>query len=160
LFDGVEIGAVGWEKHDTGLAFGQDGRHALDLVRGQVVHYQNVARPHLRREFLLDIFQEQLAIESAIDDHRSEQSVQSKRSDEGCALPMAMRDQVDDALLGWSPAIKPSHLRRAEGFVEENETTRVDARLEDLPGGPCDDNVRPILLGGVERFFFRLKPNS
>ena len=67
---------------------------------------------------------------------------------------MAMRHQFHDALVGRTPAVKPRHVGFDPGFVDENEAVWVEADLLDrLEFQAFGDNVRPLLLGGDERFF-------
>ena len=68
-----------------------------------------------------------------------------------------MRDVFDDALAPGTPSPKPGHVGFDPGFVEEDQAMRVDAcRAEEVELDPLADDVRSLLLCGVERFFLKV----
>jgi hypothetical protein len=110
----------------------------------------------LRGQFLLHIFQEELAVESTVHDHWSEQAVESKRGDESGCIPMAVGHRIADALACGPPTVEACHRGGTEGFVQKNQATWIDARCEDLPRGPIGDHIRSVLLGRPKGLFLRL----
>ncbi len=55
LLDRVEIGAVGRKVQEESAGSGDRLAHPVDLVRGEVVEHDDVARFERRREELLDV---------------------------------------------------------------------------------------------------------
>jgi hypothetical protein len=45
------------------------------------------------------------------------------------------------------------HAGRCAGFIDEDQTGRIEQRLFRLPGGARRGDVRPLLFGGVHDFF-------
>jgi len=156
LFDGIEVGAVRRQVEYAGIDVVDSFDGGLDLVGGEVVHNEDVAGTQLWSELLADIGSEEFAVESAVDDEWREKSAESEGGDEGGGFPVPERSMIVDALVGRPPSVESRHGGGAEGFVEENKSTRVDAGGEDIPDGAIGDDVGAVLLGGVERFFLRL----
>src|SRR3954451_23946785 len=66
LLDGIEIGAVGWQVEQPGLPAFDGLLNAGDLVAGQIVHDDNVARAQGWGEDLLDVGAEGGAVHGVI----------------------------------------------------------------------------------------------
>ena len=160
LFDGIEVGTVGRQEEHAGIASVHRFDHAAHFVRWQVVEDEDVARAELRGQFLLDVFPKEFAIEGAVDNHRGEEPVEAEGGHEGGSFPVAVGHEIEHALIGRSPAVEAGHRGVAEGFVEENEALGIDPRREDFPDGAVGDDIGPVLLGGLDRLFFRLSFSS
>src|SRR3954470_23239644 len=70
LLDRIEVGAVGWQVEQPGLAAFDGLLNAGDLVAGQIIHDDNIARPQRRGENLFDISPEDVTVHGAIEDIR------------------------------------------------------------------------------------------
>jgi hypothetical protein len=80
------VGAGGQARDRLwGAAFRDRLAHALDLVSGQVVHDDQVARTQRRRHGLLDLSQEARSVDRAIERPGRGQAVVAQRGDEGRA---------------------------------------------------------------------------
>ena len=66
---------------------------------------------------------------------------------------MAVRHGRPAALSPGCPTVAPGHLGRGAGLVDEDEAFRLQLGLYLEPGQPPLPDVRPLLLGGVRRFF-------
>lgn len=73
--DGVEVRRVGWEIIDLRTPLGNGFLDSLDLVRAEVVHDDDVTGPEGRREHLLDVGLEGIAIYGAVDEPWSGEAV-------------------------------------------------------------------------------------
>jgi len=51
------------------------------------------------------------------------------------------------------PAVKPGHLGRSAGLVDEDQGIGVEVKLTSEPSPPSRKHVRPLLLGCVRGFF-------
>jgi hypothetical protein len=61
-----------------------------------------------------------------------------------------IRDKVRPA---WGASIVPDHLRRDRRLINKHETRRIEDRLLGFQLGACGQDIRTVLLGGVEIFF-------
>ena len=77
-FDGIQV----WRIRRQVAYFGSDRfdrfANSKDLVAGEIVHHHDVARLQDRRQMLLNPGAEQLAIDTAIDGERSDESFGSQ----------------------------------------------------------------------------------
>ena len=62
------------------------------------------------------------------------------------------------ALTPACAAIAARHLGRRAAFIDEDQALGIEVGLGVEPGFAPGGYVRPILLGGVCRLFFRVKP--
>ena len=160
LFDGVEVGAVRREVEDAGVVFGEERGDTGEFVGGEVVEDDEVAGSERGEENLAEVGEEVRAGEGAVDDHRRDESGQPQAAEKRRGFPVALGDGIDHALAFGSPAVEAGHRGRTEGLVEEDEPTRVEAGPDDLPLGPFDCDVRPVLLRRPERLFLSEKPKA
>ena len=153
LFDRVQIGAVGWQKHQprAGGAYGfADGPV---LVRSKIVHDDDVARLERRDEDLLDIGKEGLAVDGAIQHEGRGDRVVSQRGEKRQRLPMAVRDLGDEWLAAAAPAARAGHVGFGAGLVDKNKTRWVNPGLVFFPAEAAPGDVGAVLLGGEQGFF-------
>ena len=66
---------------------------------------------------------------------------------------MAMGHRSTAALAAPCPAKAPRHLGRGAGFVDEDQSLRLQVRLGLEPGVAPSQNVRALLFAGVGAFF-------
>jgi hypothetical protein len=127
--------------------------HNGNFMGPQIVHDDDIARLQRRRQHLLDVGQEEFAVDRAIDSQRRGQAVAAQCTDEGCGFPMPMRHGSDRAMAAFGPTIAPCHVGLYRGFVDENELRRGQLRLLLAPFDARLGNIPARLLGGVERLF-------
>ena len=127
--------------------------NAGNLMSGQIVHHDDLARPQGRDEHLLDIGQKGRTVHRAVEHHGCGQAAKSERRDKGDRLPVSMRDRCPAPLPARRPPTEPRHLRRGSSFINENQIFRVEVRLRVEPGLAPDGDVGPLLLAGVRCFF-------
>jgi hypothetical protein len=66
---------------------------------------------------------------------------------------MAVRHLINEPFALWRPAIVSGHLGGGGGFVDEDKSLRIEARLLFAQGLTGRDDVFPILLGGADALF-------
>lgn len=66
---------------------------------------------------------------------------------------MPMRHSADQAPPDRAPTPEPGQLCRGAGLINEDQSGRIKRSLYLPPGLACRFDVRPLLLGGVRRFF-------
>ena len=126
----------------------------LDLVGGQVIHGNDVAGAEGRGQALFfDIGFEYVAVHRAIDDQGRGDPVVAQAGDEGCRIPMPMRNRGEEPFAFAGATTKPGQFCRCPGFVNEDKTFWIKPMLPFAPRYRGFGDVRPILLGCVRGFF-------
>ena len=123
------------------------------LVGAEIVHHDNVAWLQCRRQNLLDIGEETLAIDRPVEHEGRRDLVATQGGEEGHGFPMPMRRLGDERRAALVPAVHARHVGFGPGLVEEDEAPWIEPRLDFLPQGAAAGDVRTILLAGEQRFF-------
>lgn len=122
-------------------------------MRAEIVHDDDIAGLEHRHELLLDICTEARPIDRSIEDARSGQAVASKRPEECQCAPVAVRGKAVQALAFCAPAIEWGHVGLDPGFIDEDQSIGIKARLKAVPASPAAGDVGTGLLKGEQRFF-------
>lgn len=155
-FDGIEIGAVGWQEQEPRSTLLEDRCGFFASVAGKVVEDDHVAGAQCRRELGFDIGFEDLAVHRAVDHPGCGQSVMPQGSDEGLGSPMAEGRLHLQPLPPTSPASEPGHLGSRSSFVDKHQPLRASLhpRLTvRRPYPALSDNVSAICFARQQRFF-------
>ena len=158
LLDRVEVGAVGRQEEQRCAGLFDRSACRRHLVGRQVIEHDNVARDEGWHEQALDPSGEGRAVHGAVDQHRRGQPVEPQSGDEGCRLPVAVRDRRPAALAAWAAAAQARHLGRSPGLVDEDEPRGIEVGLVLKPGLALGLHVDPVLLAGVRRLFLNVTP--
>ena len=152
LLDRVEIGAVGRQKDEV-RAFGSTMARRFALVAAEVVQDYDIARQEGRGEDLLDVEEEDFAVDRPIDHPRRIDAVVAQRGDESQGLPMTVRRIGLEPSSPRPPAPQGAMLVFTQ--VSSMNMSRQGAirPLMGLPSRPLSRHVRPVLLLGQQRFF-------
>lgn len=153
LFNGIEVGAVGRQKPETGAGGFDGGANGLGLMTSEVVHDDDIPRLQGSDELLFDVGQEARPVDRAVEDTGCGEPVAPKRRDEGHGAPVPMRGEARQALASWSPAAQRRHVGLDPGLVDKHETLRVKPGLQPLPAPPPAGDRRPAPLKGEQSFF-------
>jgi hypothetical protein len=152
-FDGVQIGAVGWQVEDVRPPLGNGLADACNLVGREVVKHHDIAAFQGGREDMADIGTKGGSIHRAIEHPARCHAGQAQTCNERRRLPMAKWRAVAAAFAHRSPAIEPGHLRVDTCLIQKNQALRSNERLRRPPQlAPCRD-VGPILFAGAQGFF-------
>jgi len=76
---------------------------------------------------------------------------------------MPLRCKADTAFAAVAAAVGSHQVRQRAALIEEEdvgEVTRAEVGKRVDPRVALRLDVRPLLLGGVQRLFFRVKPSS
>ena len=90
LFDGVEVGAVGRQEDQVSAPGSDGGAGGLGFVAAEVVQNDDIAWREGRGEDLLDIEEEEFAVDRAVDHPGRIDAVMAQGGDEGQGLPVAV----------------------------------------------------------------------
>lgn len=153
LLKGIKVGRIGRQIQQGGAGGFNRCFHALDLVRGEIVHDDAVARFPEGAEKLPDILEEQGAIDRPVSDHGSNGSLQRERGDEGGGFPVTVRDMGDQPLVCRGAPVASGHVGRCPGFVEKKQPRRIKRFLMLRPGGARFLHVFAPPLAGAYGFF-------
>ena len=152
-FDGIEVRAVRGQVAKRDALGLEQRRNALNFVGGQIVQNQCVSRLQAGQEHLLEIDQEDLGVDRAIDQKRGGDLFLTQRRQKGGTLPMTMGYRAHASFTAGTATIPAGQLGIEAGFVNKDQTRCVPSRLLAPPKGACAFNVGPVLLGGARRFF-------
>ena len=122
-------------------------------MASEVVHDNDVTETQCRDEDLFDVGAKALAIDRAIDDARSSETIGTQGCKEGRGSPSTMRHFGEQSLtLGATPAQR-RHVGLGPGLVDKYQALQVNSGLVSLPLLAPPRDVRPVLLLGVQSFF-------
>jgi hypothetical protein len=153
LLDWVEIRTVGRQEEELG-ADGADGfAHGTAFVAAEIVHDDDVAGGERRRQDLLDIGEEALAVDRSIDDAGCIDPVGAQCGEERQRPPAAPRDFRNQPLAARTAAMGTRHIGFGPGLVDEDQTGSIELALMRFPAKTPPGDVRPVLLGCVQAFF-------
>jgi hypothetical protein len=158
LLDGVEIGGIFRQEHEAGSDIPDRLAHRLSFMRAEIVEDHDVARLQRRREELIDIGAEALAVDGSIEQARRVDAVVAQGGEESRGLPLALRDLVDKALSFRRLAAKPCHIGLRPGLIDEDEARGVDEPLIGAPARAMTADVRAVALARDERLFLNVTP--
>ena len=97
-----------------------------DLVTGEVVGDDDVPLCQSGGEELLDIGQEGIAIDRAIEHQRSDHAIVPQAGDEGAGLPVSIRYCANQSLAARRPAARARHVGLGPCFIDEHQASDVE----------------------------------
>ena len=124
----------------------------------EIVEDDDVARLQRRREKLIDISAETLAVDGSVEQAWRVEAIVAKSGEERRGLPLALRDLVDEALSLRRPAAQPCHVGLCPGLIDEDETPGIDEPLIGAPARTVAADVPAILLARDEGLFLNVTP--
>ena len=153
LFDRIEIRTVRGQIPQRRAGGGDQLLDALDVMRGEVVGDDDVARGERGDQDLFDVGEKTVAVHRAVDDARRGEAGDPQASDKGARLPARERRVIADAVAARAAAVPAQEIRRDAGFIEKDEARRVPRRRRRLPPHPRGGDVGPVVFGRAHRFF-------
>lgn len=153
LFDRIEVGRVWRQEPEPGSGGFEDVTDGLGLVRAEIVHDDDVARPQDRNELLLDISAKALAVDRSVEDARSRELVTAQRTEEGQRTPVALGSEGAQTLAPLSPAAQRRHVGLDPGLIDEDEPSGIETGLPCPPAPTPAGDDRAGLLKSEQRFF-------
>jgi hypothetical protein len=155
-FDGIEVGAIGWEEEEPGAAFFEDGVGLLAFVTREIVEDDHVAGLERGGELGFDIGLEDTPVHGCIDDPGRGQTIMAQGGDERLSSPVAEGSLHPQPLPPARSPPETRHFRSRPSFVDKDEPFRalLHPRLTmDTPHAPGADNVSAIGFARQQRFF-------
>ena len=127
---------------------------AGDLVAAQIVEQDDVVRPQLRRQHLLDISAEALAVDGAIKDTRCGDPAAAQTGHQGGDFPMSVRHRRQQPQPARRPAIASRHIGGGPSLVDKDQVVGIERGLATDESAALLGYVGAILLGGSKGSFF------
>ena len=153
LFDGIEVGRIGWQEPEPCTGGADHPAHIGGLVRSQIVHNDDVARLEYGHELLLDPGAKALAVDRPIEDARRGQAIPSQGADEGQGTPVTVRGEAAQTFALGSPSAQRRHVGLDPCFIDEDQPPGIKASLKGPPSPTPARNIATCLLKGKQRFF-------
>ena len=140
ILDRVEVRTVRRQVEKAGVRRRDHLPHSRPLMARQIVHDDDVARPQVWNEDLVDIGLESVAVDRPVQHPRRDHAARREGGDKSRGLPVAMGHADAQAFAAPATAMRAGHLRRGPGLVDEDEAVRVEI---DLPSNeaPRDRNL-------------------
>jgi hypothetical protein len=116
LLDRIEIGRVLGQEEELGTGSPDGVAYGAAFVGAVIVDDDDVARLERGREDLLDVLQEALAIDRAVDEPRRRDPIMAQGGQEGHGLPAAVWCFAEQPLAAGRPSAKRrlAELRRRD----------------------------------------------
>ena len=96
-----------------------------DLVGTEIVYDDDVATCQRGNQNLLNIGEEQLAIDRSVEHAGGDQGVLAQAGIESGGVPVPMGYCVNQPVTHLGPAVEPDHVRLGPGLIDEDQPTRV-----------------------------------
>jgi hypothetical protein len=129
LLDRIEVGRV-WRQIPEPCAgrfdqAAQGGR----LVTTEIVHDDDVARPKLRHENLLNIGSEAFAVDGAVEQARCREAVAAQGAKESQRPPVAVWGEAPHPLAFRPPSAQWGHVGLDPGLIDKDQASRIELGL-------------------------------
>lgn len=125
----------------------------IALVAVEIVHNDDIAWRQRRQEHLLDVGRKGQPVNWAVKHEWGGQTVnpQGRNQRQGFPVPMGYAADQGHALL--APTSQARHVCLDPCLVNKGQACRLDAGLIFPPPIAPSGDIRPVLLGGAQRFF-------
>ena len=122
-------------------------------MTAEIVHHDDVAGVQRGKQQLLDVAQEALAVDWAVDELRRFDPVVAQRSQEGRSAPAAVRNFGRETAAARRPSAQRRHVGPGPGLVDEHQPKRINAVLISDPLRPPARDVGTIAFASHHAFF-------
>ncbi len=154
LFDWVEVWAVWRQENEFGASVADGTADRTGFVAAEIVHHHDIARPQRWDQEFFNPGQEAAGVDRPVEDARSNDTVTSQARDESQGFPVTMRHLGKQALANWAAAMQPCHICFGPCLIDKDNALRIDLTLQTPPLRAPAGDVRPVLLGRVQSFFY------
>ena len=122
-------------------------------MASQIVHDDDVAGLERGHERVLDIGMEAYAVDRAIEEDGRIDPVVAQSCQEGKGSPSTEGRFGKETFASGAAAMAAGHVGLGPGLVDEDQPPRIEPILIASPSRAAARHIRPILFGGVQRFF-------
>ena len=153
LLDGVEVWRVFGQEEELCAGLTNELAHSQALMTTQVVHHDDVAGSQGGDQNILDIGSKGLAIDGAIEKPRRVDPIMAQSGQKGRRCPVTVWHLGDQPDAARAPAPQWRHVGLGPGFIDENQTCRINSILVLDPLRPPPRHVATIALASHHGFF-------
>ena len=153
LFNRVEIGRIGGQEAERGPRPLDSGPHGGPLVATEIVQDDDITGRQRGEKALFYISKEARAVDRAVEDTGSGQTVAPEGRYEGQGVPMPMGPCGDQSLAAGTAPMAAGHIGLGPRLINEHQPAGIKLALGAPPPGPLPRDVRTRLLGGRKTFF-------
>jgi hypothetical protein len=158
LFEGVEVGRVGWQIEQLSAALLDLLPHLRVLVGGEIVHHHDLPGLQAWAQYLFQIRQKDLAVGGRFDGHGGHPTIGGHGSEQRQSAPVAGWCTLSDPLAALGTPIATCHLGSHSTLVQKHQAARIDPHDPLPPALASLPALIAILLPGVQRFFYASAP--
>ena len=158
ISDWVEVWRVGGQEQHLGSGLEDERQGLIALMRREIVHDHNVSSPQGGSKHLTNISTEGFRISRPFQGHARRRAIQANGRDHGDGLPMAGGTMAMSALPSWRSPAQACQIGLGSGFIQKNQTRRIEALLPPLPGFARADQIGALLFAGAECLFLYVSP--
>src|SRR5258707_3098032 len=156
LLDRVQVGRIFRQKEELCANRADECPHDFTFVAAEIVHDDDVTGLQGREQNLLDVNCEALTVDRAIENPWGLDPIVAQCGQEGCGLPMAVRDFGCEPGAARRPAPQGGHVGLGPGLIDEDQTLRINLALILLPLRAPAGDVRTDAFAGDYAFFCSL----
>jgi len=156
--DGAEIGRIRRQENELrALCFDELPDHGR-VVRTQVVEHDDITGVKTSTEPPANEFDEARPVDGTDERLMAEHAIAAHGTDDGEILAPVRGLVIVNASATRSPSVRRSHGDVASRLVDEDEAGRIFFRHQRDEGVAAFLDLRTILLGRSEPFFFQVSP--
>ena len=154
LLDRVQIRGVFRQEEELGAGLADCPPNRLSPVTPEIIHDHDVAGGEAGDQEIIDVGQEALAVDRAVEQAGRLDPVMSEGGDERHRLPATEWSFPFHPRPAGTPAAQRRHVGLRPRLVDENQSFRIDPPLILLPLLTPPGDVGPVLLLGEHAFFY------
>lgn len=126
-------------------------------MTGEIVHNDDVAGAERWGQDLLHIDFESAAVDRSVQDHRRHHATRTQPCDKCRCFAMPVREAHTQPLAFRTSSVRARHVGRSPGFINEDQSLRIEIELRLEPATAALQHVWTILLYSVANLFLRVR---
>src|ERR1700757_1803627 len=151
--DRVKVGRILRQESEACANTPERLLYTRDLVEGHIVSHHNVSTLERRRQTLLNVSQECVAVHRPLNEHRSHDASLTQASDERYRLPVPHGRVCDQAFSARVPAVQAHHIGGDCRLIDEYEAGGIKPTLLTDPASARASHVGALALFRLQTFF-------
>ena len=158
FLDRVEVRRVGRQKEERCPGLVDSFGHTIHLMGAQVVHDHDLIGQQLRTQNLIEVGEKDVTIGRRFNGHGGNPTGSTDGTQYRHRSPVARRNALLKSGTAHRTPVALRHFSGNAAFVEKDQPCRVDFPGFFLPAPALLPDPLGVLLGGVERLFFKRSP--
>ena len=158
FLDGVEVRRVGRQKEKRCPGLMDSFGNTVHFMRAEVVHDHDLIGQQLRTQNLIEVGEKDVSVGRRFNRHSGNPTGSTDGAEYRHRSPVASWNAFLKSGTAHRTPVALRHFSGDAAFVEEDEPCRVDLPGFFLPAPALLPDPLGVLLGGVERLFFKRSP--